>query len=124
MFDDDDPFLAELRTLALEFPESVELETWGRPTFRAGKRIFALYGGSDERPRGVFIKPEPDDVRALQEDPRFYAPPYFGPSGWLSLDFDFAPVDWDEVRELLDGSYRQVALKRMIRSLDDDGPSS
>lgn len=120
MYDDDSPFLAELRELALAFPESAEVEAWGRPTFRAGKKIFAVYSGTDERPHGVYVKPDPDDVRALNGDERFYAPPYFGPSGWLSLDFDAAPVDWTEVRELLDGSYRQVALKRMIRALDGD----
>jgi hypothetical protein len=35
--------------------------------------------------------------------------PYFGPDGWLALDLEAGPVDWDEVRELADASYRQVA---------------
>src|SRR5215216_5970074 len=37
MYSDDDPYLAELRDLCLSFPESCEVEAWGRPTFRAGK---------------------------------------------------------------------------------------
>ena len=53
------------------------------------------------------------------QDERYYSPPYFGPGGWLALDFEAAPVDWEEVRELADASYRQVALKRMLRALDD-----
>ncbi len=50
--------------------------------------------------------------------PRFYVPPYFGPSGWLALDFTAAPVDWEEVTELMESSYRQVALQRMLKALD------
>jgi hypothetical protein len=59
---------------------------------------------------------------SLLQDERFYSPPYFGPGGWLALDLEAAPVDWDEVRELADASYRQVALKRMLKVLDQDGP--
>jgi hypothetical protein len=118
MYSDDDPFLAELRAVALAFPESSEVESWGRPTFRAGKKIFAMFSGTDDRPYGVIFKPDADDRLALLDEKRFYAPPYWGPGGWLALDFEAAPVDWDEVGELLDASYRQVALKRMVRALD------
>jgi hypothetical protein len=37
MYSEDDPYLAEVRKLCLALPESVEVEAWGRPTFRAGK---------------------------------------------------------------------------------------
>ena len=117
---DDDPYLAELRRHCLAFPESAEVEAWGRPTFRAGKKMFAVFMGTDERPWSVIFKPDEEDRLALEQDERFFSPPYFGPSGWLALDFDAAPVDWAEVDELLDGSYRQVALKRMLRALDRD----
>jgi predicted DNA-binding protein (MmcQ/YjbR family) len=118
MYDDGDPYLSDLREACLAFPESVEVEAWGRPTFRAGKKIFAVFNGDDAHQFALTFKPDGDDREALLEDPRFYSPPYFGPGGWLSLDFDAAPVDWDEVNELLDASYRQVALKRMLKALD------
>lgn len=66
----------------------------------------------------LIIKPDPDERPALVGDPRFFAPPYFGPGGWLALDLATPDVDWAEVRELLDSSYRQVALVRMVRALD------
>jgi len=118
MYSDDDPHLAELRAVCLALPESVEVEAWGRPTFRAGKKIFAVFTGDDEHAAAVILKPEPDERDALVQDPRFYVPPYFGPSGWLALDLGAAPVDWTEVAELMEGSYRQVALKRMLAALD------
>lgn len=118
MYDDGDPLLAHVRELAARFPESAEVEAWGRPTFRAGTKIFAVYGSSgDDRP-ALILKPDPDERAALEHDERFFVPPYFGPAGWLALRLDAAPVDWDEVRELLDASYRQVALVRMLRALD------
>ena len=83
----------------LAFPESVEVEAWGRPTFRAGKKIFGVFAGTDEHPWGLIFKPDSDERAPLLEDERFYSPPYFGPSGWLALDLEAAPVDWDEVRE-------------------------
>lgn len=119
MYSDDDPFLAELRQVCLALPESAEVEAWGRPTFRAGKKMFAVFEGSDEHPYAVIFKPDPAERPALLQDRRFYAPAYYGPSGWLALDFTAAPVDWDEIVELMETSYRQVALKRMLKALDE-----
>ena len=45
---------------------------------------------------------------------------YLGPSGWLGLDFGAAEVDWDEVGELVDASFRLTASARLIRCLDGD----
>jgi predicted DNA-binding protein (MmcQ/YjbR family) len=121
-FDDDDPYLADLREICLGFPEAVEVEAWGRPTFRAGKKIFAVFTSHDDHDFSVTFKPEDDEGPALLGEARFYSPPYFGPAGWVALDFTAAPVDWAEVAELMEGSYRLVALKRMVKALDADGP--
>jgi predicted DNA-binding protein (MmcQ/YjbR family) len=122
MYSDDDPHLAELRDVCLSFPESCEVEAWGRPTFCAGKTMFAVFSGTEEGPWGVIFKPEPDERPALLQDGRFYVPAYFGPGGWLALDLGARKrVDWGEVAELIDGSYRQVALKRMLKALEERG---
>ena len=113
-----EPYLADVRKTCLALPETVEVEAWGRPTFRAGKKIFAIYSGTGERDHAVIFKPAADERGALVQDERFYAPRYWGPSGWLALDLGAAPVDWVEVAELVESSYRQVALKRMLAALD------
>lgn len=118
VYSDDDHYLSDLRSLALGFPEASEVEAWGHPTFRAGKKIFALFTGISDEKYAVVFRPEVAERTALLDDQRFYVPPYWGPSGWLALDFTAAPVDWEEVADLLDGSYRQVALKRMLAKLD------
>ena len=118
MYSDDEPYLSQLREICLAFPESAEVEAWGRPTFRAGKKLFAVFSGTDEHAYAVVFKPEAEERPALVDDSRFYSPPYFGPAGWLALDFTAADVDWQEVGELMECSYRQVALKRMLKQLD------
>ncbi|RFU85704.1 MmcQ/YjbR family DNA-binding protein [Streptomyces triticagri] len=134
MFEDDDPYLVRLRRVALAFPDAEERIAHGRPGFRAGK-FFAWYGGStkgtaDTRipyDQGLIILPDDTDRAALAEDERFFAPAYLAPSGWIGLDLSAdgatAPddVDWQEVAELLDTSYRQVAGVRRVARLDEQG---
>jgi predicted DNA-binding protein (MmcQ/YjbR family) len=118
LFDDPDAALDRLRAVCLGFPEAVEVLAWGRPTFRAGKKIFVAAGASMNRPHTIVFKPDPEERRALVDDPRFFIPPYFGPAGWLAMDFGAPDTDWVELAELVETSYRQVALKRQLTELD------
>lgn len=126
MYDDDDPLLAHVRALCATLPESTEKESWGRPTFRVGK-VYAQYGiggaaGIPPHPQALIVKPDEEERPALLEDGRFFAPPYYGPSGWLALDLD-DDADWDEVGELLASSYRLQAPKRLVALLDAERPA-
>ncbi|MGL6234742.1 MAG: MmcQ/YjbR family DNA-binding protein [Segniliparus sp.] len=128
MFTDDDLGLKELRELVGALPGTAEVVAWGRPTFRAGlanKKIFAWYGGGVKtadghrsHPHSLIVLPDPGDRKALEADGRFFYPAYLGPRGWLGLDFTAAPVDWAEVAELLEDSYRQVVPKKLAAELD------
>ncbi|RII20958.1 hypothetical protein DSC45_02415 [Streptomyces sp. YIM 130001] len=134
MFEDDDPYLLRLRRVALAFPDAEERIAHGRPGFRAGK-FFAWYGGStkgsaDTRipyEQALIVLPDDTDRAALAEDARCFEPAYLAPSGWIGIDLAAggatAPedVDWQEVAELLDASYRRVAGVRRTARLDEDG---
>jgi hypothetical protein len=124
MFGDDDLGLADVRRIALALPGAFEKVSWGRPVFCAPK-MFAMYGGSCKTsgemvtvPHALLVKVEESERPALEQDPRFFFPAYLGPFGWLGLDFTAAEVDWGEVAELLDASFRLVASKRLIKELD------
>ncbi len=69
-------------------------------------------------PHALLIKVDDSDRRALVQDRRYFFPAYLGPFGWLGLDLTATVVDWTEVRELLDASYRMVAPKKLLRQLD------
>lgn len=120
----DDPYLARLRAICLAFPEAQEKISHGHPSFYTRKQ-FAIFGGivpgdheSDRWARSVLFLPDPDERLALLTDERFFAPAYYGPFGWLGLNFRAAPPDWDEVAELVDMSYRNTALKTLVKQLD------
>jgi len=65
----------------------------------------------------VACKALPGDNTALAvaQPERFYLPAYIGPRGWIALRLDTGKVDWDEVAELVMGSYRLIAPKRLVR---------
>lgn len=123
MFDEDDPYLARLRELALSLPGAAEKVSHGRPAFFT-KKVFAYYGGAlkvdggwVQHGRSLIVLPDPDERAALVEDPRTYIPAYLGPSGWLGVDLD-GGTDWTEVAELLDASFRLTAPRRPVAELD------
>ena len=128
MFDPDDPYLARVRAICLALPEAGEKVAHGRPTFFTQK-VFAYYGGTvkgDHDPesygRSLLFAADPDDRPALIEDDRFFEPAYLAPYGWLGLNFRAAgsvdQVDWSEVVELVDASYRRTAPARLVNALD------
>lgn len=123
MWSDKDPYLKDVRTVCLALPDAIEVEAWGRPTFRNGEKgkIFAIFTGFNEENYSVVFKPEPGERPALVEDERIYIPKYWGPSGWLALDLTKKKVDWTEIAELVEGSYRLVAKKKQLQALDERG---
>lgn len=111
--------LERLRAICDTLPETTEAKQFGTPAFKAGKRTFL----SIHRYRGrmklqFWVGPELQAT--LSDDPRFSVPNYIGHRGWIDMDVE-EQVDWDEVRELLLGSYRHFALKRMLKALDSQG---
>ncbi|MFC7494203.1 MULTISPECIES: MmcQ/YjbR family DNA-binding protein [unclassified Nocardioides] len=123
MFDDDDPVLARVRELALALPDAAEKVSHGIPAFYTTK-VFAYYGGSvkvgdgyERHSESVLVLADPVERPALLEDPRFFHPMYLGVSGWVGLDLDDG-VDWSEVAELVETSYRLTAGVRRARLLD------
>ena len=123
MFDPADPLLARLREVALALPDAAEKVSHGHPAFFTTK-VFAYFGGSLRvdgawvaRERSVLVLAEHAERAALVEDPRCYVPAYLGVSGWVGLDLDDR-TDWDEVRELVDASYRLTAGPRRVARLD------
>lgn len=121
IFDDNDPVLARVRTIALALPDTTEVVAHGRPTFRCGK-MFGNYGGGEKgnkvrHDQSILFIADPAEREALLADSRFYLPAYLGAYGWVGLVLD-DETDWSEVAELLDASYRQIAPKRSVAKLD------
>jgi predicted DNA-binding protein (MmcQ/YjbR family) len=116
----DSVLLSRLRKICLALPEVRETVKWGHPTFEAGKKMFAVLDQYDGRPCLAFrAAPERQEDLA---DGRFFEAPYAARFGWVCLRAD-GSLDWREIAELVRGSYRQVALKRMLSALDASEPA-
>ena len=95
MFRDDDFGLAEVRKIALDYPEAFEKVSWGRPVFCAPK-IFVMFGGSVkgttrgeyiQYPHSILVKVDESDREALAQDTGSSTPPTWARragSGWTS----------------------------------------
>lgn len=129
MVDDPDPHLVRLRAICLSFPGAAEKLSHGRPNFYT-RKVFAVFGGSLKGDHyspvarhSLLFLPDASEREALvQDETRFFVPAYYGPSGWLGLSFHlvggFDRVDWVEVAELVEMSYRLTAPVTLVRELD------
>ena len=107
--------LNRLRSFCLSLPETSETASWGHPNFKAGKKTFVAF----ERVKGrasIAFRLEPGAVERLLQRKQFFATPY-GRGLWASVWAD-GSLDWKAVEDLVERSYRVVALKRMLTALD------
>ncbi len=123
----DDPYLSRLREICLSLPGAAEKESHGHPNFYTTK-VFAVFGGvvkgdhhDDRWSQSVLVLPDLLTREEALADERFFVPAYYGPYGWIGLDFRAAAVDWDEVADLIETSFRRTAGKRLIAELDARG---
>ena len=111
------PLIVRLRDICMAFPDAVEVTAWGRPTFRAGRRS-SCSPGRHGRPVLDGVQARPRRRAGAAAGPADVLAAVLGPVG-LARDRHSRPdSDWDELAELVDASYRQVALKRQLAALD------
>lgn len=122
-FDEDDPWLARIRRLALDLPDADEKVSHGIPAFFT-TRVFAYYGSSQKvdgvwvrHPHSLVVQPAEEDRAGLAADDRVVVPAYLGPSGWLAVLLDDRTDD-AELAELLEDSYRRTAGVRRVARLE------
>lgn len=122
-YEPDDRYLVRLRAICLALPEAAEKDSHGHPNFYT-KKVFAVFGGvvtgdhgSDRWSQSVLVLPDLLSREASLSDQRFFVPGYYGPYGWIGLDFRAAEVDWAEVADLVEQSYRNTATARLVRQL-------
>ncbi|TQS45589.1 MmcQ/YjbR family DNA-binding protein [Cryptosporangium phraense] len=104
----------ELRGLALALPEAVEVETWGHPTFRVRKKMFASCsadGSAD--PTATFKATLGEQGALVASNPEVYGVPgYVGRHGWVQVRLE--GVDPAAMREHLIDAWRATAPKSVV----------
>jgi hypothetical protein len=119
----EDRRLVRVTKICLALPEATRDVLGQHAGFLVRKKTFAYYLDDHHGDGivGITCKVLPGDNTALiaTQPDRFYMPAYVGPKGWVGLRLDVGAVDWDEVSELLLGSYRLVAPKRLAALVDE-----
>ena len=118
-----DPRLVRLIEIAQALPETTHMIHGAHAQFLVRKKTFA-YFLNDHHGDGVISvtgKTLPGDNEALvkAQPKRFYLPAYIGSRGWVALRLDVGKIDWDEVTELMRGSYALVAPKKLAAMLEE-----
>jgi predicted DNA-binding protein (MmcQ/YjbR family) len=112
---------ARLAEICLALPAVTRKDKGDHSSFLVANKVFAysLNNHHGDKIISVCCKVLPDDNKRLVEgNPRkFYIPAYIGPRGWVGLRLDLVTVDWTEVKELVLGSYSQVAPQKFLKLL-------
>ena len=117
----EDPRLTRVTEIALALPDVTRQIYGSHAQFLVRKKTFS-YFLADHHGDGIVAvtgKVLPGDNKALVEaqPDRFYLPAYVASRGWVALRLDVGKMDWEEVRELLLGSYTLLAPKRLAATV-------
>lgn len=117
--------------LARRLAEVTRKTSHGSPGWAVGPektaKLFAIIADHHhgEEAVGLLVKASgADEMTGLIEarPEHYYWPKYYGASGWLGLKLNRRDVDWDEVSDWLERSWRAAApprLTRLMRAADD-----
>ncbi len=105
----------QMRELALALPEANQGDHFGEPSFRVGKRIFAVLYPAERR---AVLKLPLDAQEALAEgEPEVYSLGNFAHQGWTHVCLKGVPKA--HFRHHLETAWRGVAPKRAVRALEE-----
>jgi predicted DNA-binding protein (MmcQ/YjbR family) len=119
----DRPDELALRDLALSYPEASEEHPWGERAFKVRGKVFVFMSYFEGVLRVTTKLPGSHTLAAMQPfaEPAGYG---LGRAGWVTASFpDGTSAPIDVLRDWIDESYRAVASKRLVATLDGH-PSS
>jgi len=104
--------------MCLSLPEAVEKPFEGHdvPAFRVRDKIFVMTHGEDCGAITLKAAPGVQQILVGADPVRFFVPRYVGVKGWVGVNVT-ASADWDELRGLIEDSYRLTAPKRLVVQL-------
>ncbi|MBK7760436.1 MAG: MmcQ/YjbR family DNA-binding protein [Deltaproteobacteria bacterium] len=108
----------QLLKLALAYPETTEEFPWEERVIKVRGKIFLFLGAVEGRLRLSVKLPQSflDALTLPGAQPTGYG---LGKAGWVSLWFDEGEaVPMERLTAWIDESYRAVAPKRLVKSLD------
>jgi len=112
----------KVREFALSLPEAAEDHPWGEDVMKVGGKIFVFLGSSGPAAtRRMTVKLEESHAHALSIEGAVRTGYGLGRSGWVTVPLKAEGVDLQLLRDWVEESYRIVAPKRVVASLDERG---
>ncbi len=113
-----DDVVVHLRRICLGFPDATERPFGGHtaPAFRVRDKLF-LHCHEDGTAFTCKAGPGEQALLVASDPGRFFVPAYVGHRGWVGVRLDDG-VDWQEVAELAEESYRLIAPKSLVTRWD------
>jgi len=110
--------LRKLTDICLRLPGAEQNIHGDYADFRVRRKVFA-YFLNDHNGDGIVsvcCKSQlGENVDRASRDPqKYYLPRYIGSRGWFGLRLDRGPVNWSEVENIVENSYRLAASKRLV----------
>ena len=119
----EDPRLIRLTEIALTLLEATRQVYGSHATFLVRKKPFAYFLDNHHGDGivGLACKVLPGESNALivAQPRRYYPPAYLASRGWVALRLDIGRINWNEVRDLLIGSYVLLAPKTLARIVEE-----
>jgi predicted DNA-binding protein (MmcQ/YjbR family) len=112
------PLSEQVRAFAAGLPEAWEDHPWGESVFKVGKKVFVFLGVGDEGHLTVKLRDRHHEALAFE----WVKPSGYGldRGGWVSCTLpEDAPLEM--VLGWVEESYRNVASKKLVATLDRGG---
>ena len=115
--------LTRIRQACLALPEATERLSHGAPTFFIRDRRAFVMVLTDHHGDGRFAlwcaAPAGVQEALVRGDAEsYFVPPYVGHRGWLGVRLDRS-LGWDEIDEILEDAYLEVAPPALVRRLTE-----
>ena len=114
----EDKWLDKVSEVCLALPETTREIRGDHADFRVRKKVFAYFlkNHHGDGIVSVCVKSQlgENEDRARTEPSRFYLPAYIGKRGWFGLYLNRGPINWEEVSNIIELSYRLTAPKTLI----------
>ena len=116
--------LRRLSTICGSLPDTTRTDSGDHAIFRVRGKVFAYFLDNHHGDGFVSVCCKAslgENVDRVSRDPdRYYLPAYIGPRGWFGLRLDRRAIDWAEVSNAVELSYRLVAPRTLLRALDGE----
>lgn len=117
----EDARLTALTKLCLALPEATREPAGTHASFLVRKKVFAYFLNSHHGDGIISVcckVLKGDNAMLASTQPElFYLPAYMAHRGWVGYRLDVGKIDWEEVNELVVGSYCLTAPKTLSAGL-------